>query len=373
MSILKTSRRSFLSTLTSSALALMVGGCTTLQPKKSTQNLEQLISSLKSIKDLQVGIPNDLDPNKKTVLLYKDIHYNDGIGGPEQDFELLEQIRAKTGINQIAMEGWAGSVADEQRGRVLMNGQDQLVRQLIADSNYQVTALEDPVLQGDSLIGTYFNLQKLMNTDTLNEFRSNVYKLNSMTAKLNKRLQFIKQYELAVRNNDYQFIEERSEEYERYTIATNTHELKESLEIAKTEFNESLEPFAKDFGMQHPNANHVLEKAKYFFSERYPTYRINKSQDGSSWEFDWERFKQEIRLDKRSEVAVQKYLAQNIQEPSIIFYGIGHHIKIKSMMKATNDYNVISISPKGQDERRYSEYGKIYDDLMKLMLQPKNK
>lgn len=86
--------------------------------------------------------------NTPTIIIIEDIHGGkDEKTGWKVEFERLELLRQKFGFNFVGLEGWAGKWADIKRRREILNGEIELIKYLLNDSNYSLLGLEDAELQ----------------------------------------------------------------------------------------------------------------------------------------------------------------------------------------------------------------------------------
>ena len=86
------------------------------------------------------------DPNSPIFIILGDIH-----GSPEIEKTKLEKLKTCLGIDFVGVEGWAGHEVDQKRGYRCLNGEEELITDLLEDDRFQVVGLEDPEMQIEAL------------------------------------------------------------------------------------------------------------------------------------------------------------------------------------------------------------------------------
>lgn len=362
MSKATVSRRNFLSTLAASAIAL---SSPNLHANQEPKNLEQLVTSLRSIDGLRVSKPKEMDPSKKTVIIYKDIHYDHGEGSTETDMKYLEQIRKQTGINNIAIEGWAGHKVDQERGYRLLNAQEGLIEKLIDDANYQVLPLEEKNLQYDAMVSLLIHLNNLGKDkgeiEILYEWQKEIQRSDRLANRAN---QILKQYEIARIEENQGQIKYLEKEYPHFL--DNMDEIQGALALAqenKDHYNSWVKQAVSSIGLPITSVEDMVKEINAFKQKYAKQYskdnQYTKEEDDRMFDFD--KFKEDILMDQRSKVAAQKYHNSNPKDFGIMFYGRAHADQISNYLNQVGNYNIIFVEPKSQIERSYQEQQNIFD------------
>lgn len=105
----------------------------------TTELIDNILKIIPLAKDKEGNTHIDIvDPSKNTIIYLADIH-----SSPEFEYEKLNKIKQKTGLKLLGLEGWAGYDVDHKRGRLVLNGEDQLIRQLMKEKIFDIYGLEE--------------------------------------------------------------------------------------------------------------------------------------------------------------------------------------------------------------------------------------
>lgn len=85
---------------------------------------------------------NSASANNPMIILIGDVH-----GTPEVQYEILEELRENFNLNFVGLEGWAGETADNKRGYMLLNAEEDLIKKLYNSPSYEIIPLEDAKIQ----------------------------------------------------------------------------------------------------------------------------------------------------------------------------------------------------------------------------------
>ncbi len=111
------------------------------QLKLSATEVNKKLITMKGIRVTRMPLLAE-NPSAPIIILIEDVH-----GSPERELEVLETLRKELGLSHVGFEGWAGKEADEKRGRQILNGEEDLIREMLKDKRFTCIPLEDPDVQ----------------------------------------------------------------------------------------------------------------------------------------------------------------------------------------------------------------------------------
>ncbi|MFW6047313.1 MAG: hypothetical protein ACOCP4_05975 [Candidatus Woesearchaeota archaeon] len=314
----------------------ILGNAKTIQHETKKQN-NPLFEKLKEVKGLHISQENEYNPDKNTILLYKDIHSNSDSENYKFDLRQLEKVREKTGIDNIAIEGLAKTNKNKFQ---IIAGEKKLLEILLKDDNYKVTPLEDKKLCKTTLIGNSLSLIGVTTpVDVYNFINFGYIMVAHESLKDKDKLKFqklIKKYDEYMKyftNEDNTEIKNKViSMIHDETLKENYNKLEDNLENINEIFGESIE------------IKSYFDIAKHYFQLEEELGEKYFPQNHEITGFNTHKFNQDIVISARNEVAAEKYKENFSDKDGILFFGLNHAKGLKERL--TDDYNIITLTPK---------------------------
>lgn len=302
---MKYTRRGFLKKLGSAATAAVLSAHAAERrfaaQTKKPRDFKGLYAALSKMKGMRIGKTVQNPGATKTVILYKDIHGGELPYGWKINYKLLEAMRKNLGIETVGIEGWAGHDVDKKRGFMLLNAEEDLIRQLVRNRKYKVIGLEEEKLQeavlNEILWDHYIGFKETEKRVALIEQEPGISPVKEAALK----------------------------------------QLRASLEIRRQEFLY----YAKKRNVQ-PTERSLMEVRKKlldYFGEIY---------DSATEKFAWDKkFEEKTQLIERSRTGVSRLVKEmnaSGTDAAIMFFGAGHEQSILEEFKKHGGFNVVAVN-----------------------------
>ncbi len=320
-------RREVIAFLTASLFAGCTGNQNSTAESPAEKNRKKVLERMKKLEACEHVIIDgealiaEKPDSPPVVVLVLDEH-----DSPDDEWAVLEEIRAKLGINVVGMEGWAGEDADKDRGYRLLNAEEELIEKILPLKTYKSIGLEDAETQFFALrcaLYEWYQLQwqnKIKNLETLHK------DLEEVLARKKERAEKKGDVKSQI---DY---EQSKEEYEKLEREMYERDVMKGEKIFIEQMRISL-------GVEPSNEN-IARLILTIPAEM----GLTEEEALDAEKMDEESNK--IIIDKRSRIGVDKMLTAMEEQKAgeaVMIFGKGHKESMLEHASGRGDVNIITV------------------------------
>ncbi|MBW2970447.1 hypothetical protein KY319_04970 [Candidatus Woesearchaeota archaeon] len=266
-------------------------------------------------------------PDKPTIIIKEDEH-----GTPEFELKFVNQAFTEHNINLLAIEGWAGYEQDAERGRTVLNAEEDFIKIMLQDLRFHKEGLENAELQEEALKMCIFQTLQYI-TSQLKIFETDITQYQKQIKELEQ-----KKNELATKITTAS----KTEQQDVLDTIKNIDREIESINIflqsrikSQTLFNQLKERMPQTF-------REDLEEFGMTIQELEEAYSYLLEKDIS----EITQIKEKICVIKRSELWAQKVAVLASRFKSlIIVMGCGHTESFLNKLNQIGEYNIVIVAP----------------------------
>jgi len=303
-------------------------------------DLKKLLNKIRAIPKLsKARIAYESKPSDPVIIIMEDKHGGENEKfGWKVEFEKLELLRANFGINFVGVEGWAGPSADASRGRLILNGEEPLILNLMKNSNYHVIGLENPILQIEAL--------ELMLYATYEEFTISYRAAESVIRKSTKKSDEFQKLPESVITLSYSMLREG-----RHTMDGILASVREMAGKICGQNNEELLGFLKNSAKRFVEI--VFQMAKLYEMREFDLEAIRQKIESIETKFPFLKGNplffldnpntRKIVYDERDMAAVKIMLSaisMYKRNVGVVVYGSQHSMGLNLMFQRQTKYNI---------------------------------